>query len=174
VQTAVRLVLPGELAKHAVSEGTKAVTKYNAAKPSARTSQPAGRTSGKKHAGDSHSKAFRAGLQFAVSRVREQLFSQIGGRSRKTDGAGVYMAAVVEYLVAEVLELAGNASRDNRRTRVIPRHIALAIMNDEELNMLVNGRGKRTVIPYGGVLPNIHAVLLPKMKASASRAAGEA
>eukprot|EP00923_Selenidium_pygospionis_P038974 GHVN01067845.1.p1 GENE.GHVN01067845.1~~GHVN01067845.1.p1 ORF type:complete len:125 (-),score=17.45 GHVN01067845.1:10-384(-) len=29
VQTAIRLVLPGELAKHAVSEGTKAVTKYN-------------------------------------------------------------------------------------------------------------------------------------------------
>jgi hypothetical protein len=31
VQTAVRLILPGELAKHAVSEGTKAVTKFNAA-----------------------------------------------------------------------------------------------------------------------------------------------
>ena len=31
VQTAVRLILPGELAKHAVSEGTKAVTKYNSA-----------------------------------------------------------------------------------------------------------------------------------------------
>lgn len=31
VQTAIRLVLPGELAKHAVSEGTKAVTKYNSA-----------------------------------------------------------------------------------------------------------------------------------------------
>merc|ERR1711904_126318 len=31
VQTAVRLLLPGELAKHAVSEGTKAVTKYTAA-----------------------------------------------------------------------------------------------------------------------------------------------
>jgi len=30
IQTAVRLILPGELAKHAVSEGTKAVTKYNA------------------------------------------------------------------------------------------------------------------------------------------------
>jgi histone H2B len=29
IQTAVRLILPGELAKHAVSEGTKAVTKYN-------------------------------------------------------------------------------------------------------------------------------------------------
>merc|ERR1711871_248662 len=29
VQTAVRLLLPGELAKHAVAEGTKAVTKYS-------------------------------------------------------------------------------------------------------------------------------------------------
>jgi len=32
IQTAVRLILPGELAKHAVSEGTKAVTKYTASK----------------------------------------------------------------------------------------------------------------------------------------------
>ncbi|CAF0742794.1 unnamed protein product [Adineta ricciae] len=32
IQTAVRLLLPGELAKHAVSEGTKAVTKYTSAK----------------------------------------------------------------------------------------------------------------------------------------------
>uniref|UniRef100_A0A6U1UND0 Histone H2B n=1 Tax=Vannella robusta TaxID=1487602 RepID=A0A6U1UND0_9EUKA len=31
IQTSVRLILPGELAKHAVSEGTKAVTKYNSA-----------------------------------------------------------------------------------------------------------------------------------------------
>ena len=32
IQTAIRLLLPGELAKHAVSEGTKAVTKYTSAK----------------------------------------------------------------------------------------------------------------------------------------------
>jgi len=32
IQTATRLVIPGELAKHAVSEGTKAVTKYNSSK----------------------------------------------------------------------------------------------------------------------------------------------
>ena len=32
IQTAVRLLLPGELAKHAVSEGTKAVTKYTSSK----------------------------------------------------------------------------------------------------------------------------------------------
>jgi len=35
IQTSVRLILPGELAKHAVSEGTKAVTKYNSSSSSA-------------------------------------------------------------------------------------------------------------------------------------------
>lgn len=43
VQTAVRLLLPGELAKHAVSEGTKAVTKYTSSKWSPVSCPRAGR-----------------------------------------------------------------------------------------------------------------------------------
>jgi histone H2A len=106
----------------------------------------------------------RAGLTFPVGRVsrflRQGRYAQrIGG------GAPVYMAAVLEYLTAEVLELAGNAAKDNKKSRIIPRHIQLAVRNDEELNKLMSG----VTIAAGGVLPNIHAVLLPKSKGDKSK-----
>ena len=78
--------------------------------------------------------------------------------SRIGAGAPVYLAAVLEYPAAEILELAGNAARDNKKSRIIPRHVQLAVRNDEELNKLLAG----VTIAAGGVLPNIHSVLLPK------------
>ncbi|XP_051169300.1 late histone H2A.2.2-like [Leptopilina boulardi] len=116
-----------------------------------------GRGKGGKSKAKPKSRSSRAGLQFPVSRVHRFLrkgnyAKHIGG------GAPVYLAAIMEYLTAEILELAGNAARDNKRSRIIPRHIQLAIRNDEELNQLLSG----VTISQGGVLPHIHSVLLPK------------
>jgi len=100
-------------------------------------------------------KAARAGLQFPVGRIARFMKS---GRHAERVGAGapVYLAAVLEYLAAEVLELAGNAAKDNKKTRIIPRHIQLAVRNDEELNRLL----KDTTIASGGVLPMINQFLI--------------
>ena len=99
----------------------------------------------------------RAGLQFPVGRVH-RLLKKGNYCERVGSGAAVYQTAVLEYLCAEILELAGNAARDNKKSRIIPRHLQLAIRNDEELNKLLGG----VTIAQGGVLPNIQAVLLPK------------
>ena len=102
------------------------------------------------------SRSVKAGLQFPVGRVHR--FLRKGNYAQRIGaGAPVYLAAVLEYLTAEILELAGNAARDNKKTRIIPRHLQLAIRNDEELNKLLGS----VTIASGGVLPNIHAVLLP-------------
>jgi histone H2A len=61
-----------------------------------------------------------------------------------------------------VLELAGNAARDNKKNRINPRHVLLAVRNDEELGKLLQG----VTIANGGVLPNINPVLLPKKSIS--------
>ncbi|XP_037307104.2 histone H2AX [Pungitius pungitius] len=115
-----------------------------------------GKTGGKARA-KAKTRSSRAGLQFPVGRVHRHL--RKGNYAQRVGaGAPVYLAAVLEYLTAEILELAGNAARDNKKTRIIPRHLQLAVRNDEELNKLLGG----VTIAQGGVLPNIQAVLLPK------------
>ena len=100
------------------------------------------------------SKTQKAGLQFPVARVRRYL--QNGPYSERIGvGAGVYLAGVLEYLTAEILELAGNAARDNKKKRIIPRHIMLAVRNDEELQKILG----HVTFPGGGVLPLIHKAL---------------
>ena len=112
---------------------------------------------GKKTATKSKTKSSRAGLTFPVGRLGRFLKK---GRFAKRVGAGapVYMAAVLEYLCAELIELSGNAAKDNKKNRINPRHIQLAIKNDEELNKFIG----TATISAGGVMPNIHSVLITK------------
>ncbi|CAF0779134.1 unnamed protein product [Brachionus calyciflorus] len=116
-----------------------------------------GRGKGGKARNKAKSRSSRAGLQFPVGRIH-RLLRKGHYAERIGAGAPVYLSAVLEYLSAEILELAGNAARDNKKSRIIPRHIQLAVRNDEELNKLL----ANVTIAQGGVLPNIQAVLLPK------------
>lgn len=105
------------------------------------------------------SRSTKAGVIFPVGRMLRYIKRGLP-KYRIGVGAPVYMAAVLEYLTAEILELAGNAARDNKKGRVTPRHILLAIANDEELNQLLKG----VTIAAGGVLPNIQPELLAKKR----------
>ncbi|CAM6108097.1 unnamed protein product [Calypogeia fissa] len=102
------------------------------------------------------SRSHKASLVFPVGRVacllRKGRYSE-----RVSATAPVYVAAVLEYLAAEVLELAGHVCRESRKKKIMPRHIYLATQNDPELGKLLEG----VTITRGGVVPHIHTQLLP-------------
>ena len=113
----------------------------------------------------SQSRSSKAGLQFPVGRIHRHL--RKGNYAQRIGaGAPVYLAAVLEYLAAEILELAGNAARDNKKSRIIPRHLQLAIRNDDELSRLLGG----VTISQGGVLPFIQSELLPAKSGKKAKA----
>eukprot|EP00003_Mantamonas_plastica_P017624 TRINITY_DN2915_c0_g1_i6.p1 TRINITY_DN2915_c0_g1~~TRINITY_DN2915_c0_g1_i6.p1 ORF type:complete len:368 (-),score=94.77 TRINITY_DN2915_c0_g1_i6:21-1124(-) len=105
-------------------------------------------------------KSKRAGLVFPVTRVHNRLRKGRFGASRVGTGAAIYTAAVLEYMTAELLELAGNATRDSGRKRIIPRHIMLAVGCDEELAEFL----KDVAIPGAGTMPHIHSAIVGPKK----------
>ncbi|RGB27765.1 histone H2A [Rhizophagus diaphanus] len=108
----------------------------------------------------------KAGIIFPVGRIHRYL--RRGNYAlRIGPAASVYLSAVIEYLAAEVLDFAGKIAHDDRKARIIPRHIQLAIRNDEELDKLFN----QVTVAQGGVMPNIHKSLLPKKTMKGKRKA---
>lgn len=141
---AVQLVIGGELAKHAVGEGQKAVATFN--------STP-------KVKGETKSRSSRAGLLFPVGRIHRTLkLMRVSERIGKS--APVFLAAVIEYLTAELIEATGKVTKAKKRTRMSTRHLMIGVMNDEEFAKLL----KNTQISGAGVMPGIEKTLLPKRK----------
>jgi len=104
-------------------------------------------------------KSRRAGLLLPVSRFQKRL-KKGNYAPRVGRGAGIYMAATIEYLCFELLDLAANAAKDNNRKRITPRHIMMAIKNDDELNTLL----RDVHVARAGVLPSIPQILLYTVK----------
>ncbi len=106
-------------------------------------------------------KSDMAGLQFGVARVhrfmkQNRYCDRIGG------GAPVTMAAALQYICSELIELAGGIAIDDKKQRIQPRHIMLAIRNDLELNKLVGGNNADFM--NTGRAPNIAKEILGKGK----------
>jgi histone H2A len=162
VQGAVRIIMGPmrELVKHAVSEGTKAVMSYNA------TQATGGPTMSVPRKVKGKGKAAKANIVFSVGRVMRRLRDG-HYTDRVAETAPVFLAAVLEYLCAEVLELSGNATKEFKKTRISPRHILLAIRNDEEIDRLLGGSTRTMIGRSGGAIPHIHKALLPKEKVKA-------
>lgn len=115
--------------------------------------------------GKNVSRSEKAGLQFPVGRTAR--FIREGHYAHRTGvGASLYLAAVLEYLTAELLELAGNVAKDLNKLRIIPRHLALAIRGDEELAQLLG----HVTIASGGVPPKINESLFPKKSGKSGKA----
>ena len=104
----------------------------------------------------------KCGLQMPVMRLKKTMVAK-ATCAKVLRNAAIFDAAVLEYMVAEVIELAGNACRDssnNKRTTITSRDIQRAIRNDEELSKVF----KDVVIAKGGrsCMDPINPVLLKK------------
>ena len=147
IQTSVQIIFgKTELTKHAVSEGAKAILKFTSITSNKQSQRI---TSAKK-----------SGLIFPPSKLKIIIKKYHNGNI--ASGAPVYLAAVLEYICAEFLELSGNQTRDYIKKVVTPMHIRKAIENDEELFKLINKIDWKML--GGGVDQNINFKLLQKQK----------
>jgi histone H2A len=98
------------------------------------------------------SKSNRAGLNFPVGRIARML--KKGRYSERIGiGAPVYLAAILEYLVAEILEVSVMVVKQNKKARIVPRYIFLGLKEDEEFKKLF----AKTIITASGVKPDVLA-----------------
>ncbi|OMJ88383.1 hypothetical protein SteCoe_9702 [Stentor coeruleus] len=108
-------------------------------------------------------KSKRAGLIFPVSRVM-RLMKKRRYADRISTNSAIGVSAVLEYLTAEILEIAGDKALDpssESKSMIKPRHICLAVKDDQEMSAAI---GDHVIIPMSGVIPHIEESLEAKHK----------
>jgi len=88
------------------------------------------------------SRSTKAGLVWPVSRTHKKVLSNLGGGvGRVSAAAPVYIAAVTEFFMAEILELAGNLCKQDKpaRKRITPQDILQVLRSDKEMNKATRG-----------------------------------
>lgn len=116
----VKEVIPGELAKHALSEAGKALSKYQSSEGPHGIKNVTAITN----------------LQLSPVTVKKMIKSMGMDVTDIPVESFIFLAAALEYLMAEILELSGNAASDNRKSTIGNWHIELVLLNDEELTEL--------------------------------------
>ncbi|EGC35493.1 hypothetical protein DICPUDRAFT_33357, partial [Dictyostelium purpureum] len=127
IQTSIRLNLKGDLAKIAITQGLKAVTKFN---------------------DDKKNTGLTINPNFIKRKVKQMNYS-----CRITMKSMVYLTASLEFFLSEIIELSINNAQQAKRVLVSPREILLSVKNDLELYSFF---GDKSIFPGGGVVPLIN------------------
>jgi hypothetical protein len=150
IEMVLALLLPGDLFKHAVSEGRKAARKAipsSGGVDDAEPNAPVIMNRLRRNADDGMDEPLisrDAGLQFIIAPIHNFLLHRMMFNVHPL--LSVFLGGVLEYLAAEVLELGGNVARSDKRSRLQLSHILRAIETDEELRSLF--------LPYSTILGN--------------------
>jgi len=117
IQKIVYNILGEKLNKHAISEGTKAVFRYE------------------KSSKDGKTRSEMSCLQFSVLLI-ERIIKEIAPNFIFNNEFVIYITAVLEYISAELLELSGIEARNDNLNIITIKHIKTAISKDDELKIL--------------------------------------
>ena len=141
VLNALLLIIPGELGQNSILEGSKSVDVF-----------------GNNNANEKSSRQDKAGILFPPF-ITEKFLRRFGSSSLMiTKTAPICLAAAIEYMTAEMLELASGFAINDKRVRINVRDLELGIRNDEELRKFF---AEQNLLFIGaGSIPFIHPMII--------------
>jgi histone H3 len=146
VYSSLRVIIPdSEIANNAVIEGQNAIIKFK-------------ETNKEKHNGSSRQN--KAGIIFPPSIAEKFLRDFDYSNIMVNKSAPICFAAALEYITAELLELAVIVAKDNKRVRITIRDMELGVRQDNGMDRLF----KKLNLSFigGGVTPFVHESLIVK------------